>query len=180
MRRAKRGNLSRSETRRARQRARWAGATHLPSTCKHWQVIVVVPARGGFVFISRRRATKLNSAAASRQRYPRLLRSALRTELPTPRCLRPSWGGASDGAALITPFTTLRSFSLATYRRSLNAPRSIACQNSGSGLQTNLPTATRLRGVLGRPSAAPPLTSLFTTRILRPDFASLHDAAPVV
>ena len=29
-----------------------AGATHLPSTCKHWQVIVVAPARGGFVFIS--------------------------------------------------------------------------------------------------------------------------------
>ena len=52
MRRAKRGNLSRSETRRARQRARGAGATHLPSTCKHWQVIVVAPARGGFVFIS--------------------------------------------------------------------------------------------------------------------------------
>ena len=39
------------------------------------------------------------------------LRSALRTALPTPRCLRPSWGGASDSAALITLFTTLRSLS---------------------------------------------------------------------
>ena len=29
-------------------------------------------------------------------------------------------------------------------------------------------------------SSAPPLTSLFTTRILRPDFASLYDAAPNV
>ena len=35
-------------------------------------------------------------------------------------------------------------------------------------LQTNLPTATRLRGVWGRPSAAPPLTSLFTTAAIPP------------
>ena len=54
-------------------------------------------------------------------------------------------GWASDSAALITLFTTLRSLSFATYRRSLNTPLSIACQNKGSGLQTNLPTATRLR-----------------------------------
>ena len=39
----------------------------------------------------------------------RLLRSALQTELPTPRCLRPSCGGASDSAALITLYYKLRS-----------------------------------------------------------------------
>ena len=66
----------------------------------------------------------------------------------------------------ITLFTTLRSPSGKSHWRSLTPSLSIACQNKGSGLQTNLPTATRLRGVLGRPSAAPPLTSLFTTRLL--------------
>ena len=90
-------------------------ATHLPSTCKHWQVIVVAPARGGFVFISwrggpyplvlqpqftrstlggppRRRATKLNSFQ-SPVCGSFCIHARLQTELPTPRCLRPSLGG---------------------------------------------------------------------------------------
>ena len=53
----------------------------------------------------RRRATKLNSF------QPPVcgsfcINARLQTELPTPRCLRPSLGGASDSAALITLFTS--------------------------------------------------------------------------
>ena len=69
----------------------------------------------------------------------------LQTELPTPRCLRPSCGGASDSAALITLYYKLRSLSFAFSRRTLNISLPIVRQNKGGGLQTNLPTAARLR-----------------------------------
>ena len=91
-----------------------AGATHLPSTCKHWQVIVVAPARGGFVFISWRGGAAGLFVSSSTPIYPfnigrpaapprheTQLRASLPSEvasastlackqvLPTASCLRP-------------------------------------------------------------------------------------------
>ena len=56
-----------------------------------------------------------------------------------------SLGGAYDSAALITLYYKLRSLSFAFSRRSLNSSLPIVRQNKGGGLQTNLPTAGRLR-----------------------------------
>ena len=56
-----------------------------------------------------------------------------------------SLGGAYDSAALITRYYKLRSLSFAFSRRTLNISLPIVRQNKGGGLQTNLPTATRLR-----------------------------------
>ena len=55
------------------------------------------------------------------------------------------FGWASDSAALITLYYKLRSLSFAFSRRFLNISLAIVRQNKGGGLQTNLPTPTRLR-----------------------------------